>query len=169
MRIPEIRRAEIGRRGGGRHPDPVTLTHNPPKPLHIGLAAKKQFFSLRIVKPDSMQQLCKIRCGKRLRCPARTRTGNRRKMQIPPIAEICHHIHVNTCLKMLGTGIEPALLSEPEPKSGASANSATRAGNEPILTQLIFLDTPAITNANCGKHAPGARSAHRQVATIIAA
>src|SRR5580658_7649080 len=29
---------------------------------------------------------------------------------------------------MLGTGIEPAFLSEPEPKSGASANSATRAG-----------------------------------------
>ena len=35
---------------------------------------------------------------------------------------------------MLGTGIEPALLSEPEPKSGASANSATRAGKALILT-----------------------------------
>ncbi len=30
--------------------------------------------------------------------------------------------------EMLGTGIEPALLSEPEPTSGASASSATRAG-----------------------------------------
>ena len=60
--------------------------------------------------------------------------GNRQKMQMPPIAGICNHIHLNTYLNMLGTGIEPALLSEPEPKSGASANSATRAGNEPILT-----------------------------------
>ena len=32
--------------------------------------------------------------------------------------------------RLLGTGIEPALLTEPEPKSGASANSATRAHYE---------------------------------------
>ena len=44
-------------------------------------------------------------------------------------SDACVAVHPNP---LLGTGIEPALLAEPEPKSGASANSATRA-IKPIL------------------------------------
>ncbi len=47
---------------------------------------------------------------------------------------VCTEVH-NVIL--LGTGIEPALLSEPEPKSGASANSATRAGSPNTITDFL--------------------------------
>ena len=56
-------------------------------------------------------------------------SDSEKSLVLPLCADICSDMHN---MPLLGTGIEPALLSEPEPKSGASASSATRAGMDLI-------------------------------------
>ena len=56
-------------------------------------------------------------------------SDSEKSLVLPLCVDICSDMHD---MPLLGTGIEPALLSEPEPKSGASASSATRAGMDLI-------------------------------------
>ena len=47
-------------------------------------------------------------------------------------------------------GVEPSLPREPEPKSGASTNSATRASKKTLIKWVdSFLNTPPDTHLCC--------------------
>ncbi len=58
-------------------------------------------------------------------------SDSEKSLVLPLCVDICSYMHD---MPLLGTGIEPALLSEPEPKSGASASSATRAGTRDTIS-----------------------------------